>query len=336
VPYSLYVLAIAGRPNISVMNYYKSNTQLLALDGRYLLSATFAVAGDKTSFRELLPSSFSGEESLPQTGGSFYSDIRDEAIALDVLLDADPGNSQIPVMARHVTEKLKQRSWYNTQESAFSFLALGKLARLSAKSTLTAEIRSNNKIVARVSSDAVSLSSKELGENNPVITTRGEGRLYYWWQAEGISAGGTYREEDNFIKVRRKFFDRFGRVINSNGFRQNDLVVVQLTLEKSYSGKLDNIVVTDLLPAGFEIENPRTKEIPGMDWIKDSDTPTQLDVRDDRINLFVDLTRNKQVYYYAVRAVSPGTFRLGPVSADALYNGDYHSYNGGATIRVLP
>ncbi|HZG26358.1 MAG TPA: hypothetical protein VEZ17_17340, partial [Chitinophagaceae bacterium] len=170
----------------------------------------------------------------------------------------------------------------------------------------------------------------------PVITTRGEGRLYYWWQAEGISASGTYREEDNFIKVRRKFFDRFGRVINSNGFRQNDLVVVQLTLEKSYSGKLDNIVVTDLLPAGFEIENPRTKEIPGMDWIKDSDTPTQLDVRDDRINLFVDLTRNKQVYYYAVRAVSPGTFRLGPVSADALYNGDYRSYNGGATIKVLP
>ena len=27
---------------------------------------------------------------MPQTGGSFYSDVRDEAIALNALLDADP------------------------------------------------------------------------------------------------------------------------------------------------------------------------------------------------------------------------------------------------------
>jgi uncharacterized protein YfaS (alpha-2-macroglobulin family) len=89
-----------------------------------------------------------------------------------------------------------------------------------------------------------------------------------------------------------------------------------------------------MLPAGFEIENPRTKEIPGMDWIKDSYTPTALDVRDDRINLFVDLNNMRQTYYYAVRAVSPGLFKQGPVSAEAMYNGEYHSYNGAGTIRV--
>ena len=52
-------------------------------------------------------------------------------------------------------------------------------------------------------------------------------------------------------------------------------------------------MITDLLPAGFEIENPRTKEIPGMDWIKDASTPTALDVRDDRIHFFVDATGSK-------------------------------------------
>jgi hypothetical protein len=72
-----------------------------------------------------------------------------------------------------------------------------------------------------------------------------------------------------------------------------------------------------------------------MDWIKDGDSPTAIDVRDDRINLFVDLNDNKQVYYYAVRAVSPGIYRMGPVSADAMYNGEYHSYNGAGTIKVV-
>jgi alpha-2-macroglobulin len=60
-----------------------------------------------------------------------------------------------------------------------------------------------------------------------------------------------------------------------------------------------------------------------------------LDVRDDRIHLFVDLYNNRQTYYYAVRAVSPGVYRMGPVSADAMYNGEYHSYHGAQTIRVV-
>ena len=63
-----------------------------------------------------------------------------------------------------------------------------------------------------------------------------------------------------------------------------------------------------MLPAGFEIENPRTKDLPGMDWIKNEDSPTALDARDDRLNLFVDLHSMRQVYYYAVRAVSPGIY----------------------------
>jgi hypothetical protein len=72
-----------------------------------------------------------------------------------------------------------------------------------------------------------------------------------------------------------------------------------------------------------------------MDWVKDDASPTALDVRDDRINLFVDLHSMRQVYYYAVRAVSPGIYHMGPVSADAMYNGEYHSYNGAGTVHVI-
>ncbi|HTL08740.1 MAG TPA: MG2 domain-containing protein [Chitinophagaceae bacterium] len=333
--YSLYVLALANRANVSVMNYYKANPALLALDSRYLLSATYAVAGDKTRFRELLPGSFSGEVSVAQTGGSFYSDIRDESIALNTLIDVDPGNAQIPVMAGHIVEKLKQRSWYSTQESAFSFLAMGKLARAANAATVTAKISVNGKTVATLGSANLQLSNKELNSNVVDISTSGQGSLYYWWQSEGISANGSYREEDSYLKVRRKFFDRYGRVITGNSFKQNDLVIVQLSLESAYSGAVENIVLTDLLPAGFEIENPRTKELPGMEWIKDASTPTALDVRDDRINFFVDLYSARQYYYYAVRAVSPGIYKMGPASADAMYNAEYHSYNGGGTIKVL-
>jgi uncharacterized protein YfaS (alpha-2-macroglobulin family) len=159
--------------------------------------------------------------------------------------------------------------------------------------------------------------------------------LYYFWQAEGISTSGAYKEEDSYLKVRKRFYDRNGKPITSNTFKQNDLIIIGISLEKSFNTSVDNVVITDLLPAGFEIENPRTKEIPGMDWIKDAMTPTALDVRDDRIHFFVDAYNNKQTYYYAVRAVSPGNYKMGPVSADAMYNGEYHSYNGAGVVRVV-
>lgn len=335
VAYGLYVLALAGRTNVPAMNYYKSNPSILALDSRYLLAAAYATAGDKKSFAAMLPASFSGEESVPQSGGSYYSDVRDEAISLNALIDVDPGNSQIGIMVKHVGDILKNRQWLNTQERAFAFLALGKHARDANKSTATAELKVNGKVIAKVDGGQWRGDMKALGSTNIEIATQGNGHLYFFWQAEGISASDAYKEEDSYLKVRKRFFDRNGKLITSNTFKQNDLIIIGISLERSFNTPVENIVITDLLPAGFEIENPRTKEIPGMDWIKDGMSPTALDVRDDRIHFFVDANSNKQTYYYAVRAVTPGDFKMGPVSADAMYKGEYHSYNGAGVVRVV-
>jgi len=335
VPYSLYVLALAGKPNVSSMNYYKAHPELLALDGRYLLSAAYAAAGDRRSFSAFLPASFSGEASVPQTGGSLYSEARDEALALNALLEADPGNAQVPVMARHVGERLKgQGRWFNTQERVFSFLALGKLARASSGTDVSAEIRVNGRSVAQVKEGAWKGIKAQLGTGPVEIATKGKGRIYYSWIAEGISSTGAYKEEDSYVRVRRSYFDRNGRPLAGNTFRQNELVIVALTVDRAFGSPIENMVLTDILPAGFEIENPRTRELPGMDWIRNASEPTALDVRDDRIHFFMDLRGDRQVYYYAVRAVSPGVYRQGPASAEAMYRGEIHSYHGGGKVQI--
>jgi len=160
--------------------------------------------------------------------------------------------------------------------------------------------------------------------------------MYYFWESEGISKDGSYREEDNYIKVRKKFYDRYGNPVEGNSFTQNDLVLVELSISKAYDKRIDNVVISDILPAGFEIENPRITVLPsGMEWPHQKSRYDYMDVRDDRINFFVDLYgTNTRYYYYLVRAVSMGTFQLGPVGADAMYNGEYHSYHGGGQIVV--
>lgn len=330
--YSLFVLALSGHPDVSTMNYYKQHPQELALDSRYLLAAAYALAGDRDKYRQLLPTTFAGEIANTEGGGSYASAIRDEALALYVLLSVDPGHAQIGTMASHLNTALRKNSYLNTQERTFALLSLGKLAQQSAKSKATAEVSLAGKVLGTAGEKALSLNHSQLKGGMPEVTANG-GPVYYFYQSEGV-ARGSVKEIDQYVKVRRTYLDRYGRTISGNTFRSNDLIVVKITLENAFDRTIEQMVITDLLPAGFEIENSRVKNIPGMQWITNENTPTHTDIRDDRIHFFTDLGKGTQTYYYAVRAVTPGHYKVGPVSADAMYQGEIHSYNGAGYVKV--
>ncbi|MBO3271566.1 alpha-2-macroglobulin family protein [Hymenobacter defluvii] len=332
--YSLYVLALAGQPDAVALNYYKANRSLLTEDARWVLACTFAVAGNQRSFQQLLPARFApkttGDREL---AGSFSSPIRDEALVLNALLAADADHPQVAPLARQLSRQVQQASWLNTQERAFSLLALGKLARRNAASTVTAALLADGKVVGQFSGKDVSVTNVA---NRPlVLRTQGSGKLYYFWEMEGISPTGRVPEEDKYLRIRREFLNRNGQPVGSTAFKQNDLVVVRLTLQAAeMAGTVENVAITDLLPAGLEIENPRIGAVRDLAWVKDAAQPDYLDVRDDRLNLFTTATAQPKVFYYLARAVSKGTFKLGPVSADAMYNAAYHSYSGAGVVRV--
>ncbi len=340
IPYSLYVLALAGEKPVSIMNYYKAHPELLSLDSKYMLAAAYALTGDKKKFKEILPSSFRGEAANTMFGGSFASRVRDEAIALNVLLEVEPGNAQIPVMGKHVSSYLKERRYLNTQERSFGFLAMGKIAQQAAKSDVKAEIYVNGRKIGTMNNNSVSYAANQLKSGDIVVKTSGKGSVYYYWEIEGISSTGEYKEEDSYIKVRRSYYDRDGKKVYSKIFDQNELILVEIAIENGTQQYIENIAISDLLPAGFEIENPRLTELPsGLEFPNTRSYPTYMDIRDDRINFFINLPRYSsyrpvKYYYYLARAVSKGTFQLGPIGADAMYNGEYHSYHGAGTVRI--
>ena len=74
--------------------------------------------------------------------------------------------------------------------------------------------------------------------------------------------------------------------------------------------------------------------MPDLDWIKDAAGYDYMDIRDDRITFFCTAEPKPKNYYYVVRAVSKGIYHMGPVSADAMYNAEYHSYWGAGSISV--
>ncbi|MDO7887394.1 alpha-2-macroglobulin family protein [Hymenobacter cheonanensis] len=333
ITYSLYVLALSGRQDAVALNYYKANRPLLTPDARFLLACTYALGGQQRAFREVLPTQFTPEKSRRELGDSFASPIRDEALALNALLEADPTNPQVNSIARQLSRQVRLAPYLNTQERAFALLALGKIARKSQASTATATISAGGKTLGQF--DGKDLTVNNVANYQLLLKASGAGALYYFWEAEGISAGGRVREEDSYLKVRRQFLTRTGQPVRAASFRQNDLVVVKLTIQAAdAAGEVKNVAITDLLPAGLEIENPRLGATREIGFVAKADQPDYLDVRDDRLNLFTTATPRPKTFYYLARAVSKGTFKLGPVSADAMYNAEYHSYNGAGVVRV--
>ncbi|SNR68320.1 alpha-2-macroglobulin family protein [Hymenobacter mucosus] len=335
VAYSLYVLALAGRPDAVGLNYYKANRPQLAEDSRYLLAAAFALSGNQRGYQSTVPTRFGAAPNIAgrQLDGAFSSPIRDEALVLNALLAADPANAQVNTLARQLSRQVKQAGWLNTQERSFALLALGKLAKKNAGSTVVASLLADGMAIGNFTGKDLTVSN--VANRQLQLRTSGKGSLYYFWETEGISPTGQVREEDAYLQVRRQFLDRNGNPVGSTSFKQNDLVVVRITIQSAETaGEVKNVAITDLLPAGLEIENPRIGAVRDLTWAKDAAQPDYLDVRDDRINLFTTATPTAKSFYYLCRAVSKGTFKLGPVSADAMYNAEYHSYAGSGVVRV--
>jgi hypothetical protein len=333
--YSLYVLAMAGEGDIATMNYYKARPHLVSEDMRYLLAGSYALMGRWNSYYEIVPNAFKPERTDRLTGGSFDSDIRANAIILNVLLEVEPANKQIPVIIKYLSQNADRM--YSTQERSFAFLALGKAASLNADANVTVDILVDGKSINKFSGKDLTVTDNKLNASNISLKASGKGEVYYFWSAEGVKLNEKVKEEDSYMQVRRTFYSyKSGRLIPDFKFYQGELIVCKIELT-GFDRNAENIVITDLIPAGFEIENPRLNPATELKWIPKNPMYVQyMDIRDDRLLLFADLKRNQtNDFYYLLRVVNQGTYQLPVIGAEAMYDQEYHSFHGAGVVRVL-
>lgn len=332
--YALYVLAMANKADLPTMNYYKARPNLLTNDSRYLLAGAYALLNNWSSYNQIIKDGFIPENTERLSGGSFDSEVRANAVMLNVLLEVDPTNNQIPLMVKHLA-KLTNKI-YNTQETAFALIALGKAAKLQSSSDLKYSISFDGKNYSLLNAKNISLTDEEIKSNSVSIKAEGKGSAYYFWSVEGISKEGKIKEEDSGIKVRRKFYNyRTGAEVANNQFNQGDMILGKIELT-GMSNSVENIVITNIIPAGFEIENPRLQRENQLNSNSANIMPIDyLDIRDDRHFIFTSAQRNKSTeLYFLLRVVNKGEFQLPPISAESMYDPEYHSVNGLGEITV--
>ncbi len=334
--YSLYVLAMAGYPDVATMNYYKAHQELLTSDTRYLLAGAYAYAGKMNIFNEFTEKAIAYEENARSIGDDFDSYIRSNAIMLYVLADIDPQNPKIPELVRFINSNaLEMNKAQSTQDFAFVMLALGKVARGQENSELNLNIYADGKLIKSSQNTDISLNEKEFTMKSISIKATGKGHMHYYFTVSGITKAFV-PDYDRNISIRREYLDYKTKAkIDLNNAVQGQILYCKISVNSPQN--INNVVISNLLPACLEIENPRLPEVNRATFQSDKMIALRnLDIRDDRLYLFADVPNQYREYYFMVRVTNRGTFSVPAISAEAMYApADYASLfgRGKATIK---
>jgi hypothetical protein len=111
------------------------------------------------------------------------------------------------------------------------------------------------------------------------------------------------------------------------------------------TGKIKNInikepLITDWIPAGFEIENPT---IDGVDataslkWLGKRSSTKHTAYRNDRYISALEINDNNSSFKlaYTIRAITKGSFTLPPSSIEDMYQPIYHAFSRFATQKLI-
>ena len=178
-------------------------------------------------------------------------------------------------------------------------------------------------------------STPELLAGDVSIEIEGNGEVQYSWQASGISNDTKLPQQDERLKVRRRYLDKNGEPLDLMSLHQGQLVVAEIRIN-SEDGRVDNIAIEDLLPGGLEIENARLSTSASLPWIKSTVQADYVDIRDDRISLFLSVDESELVYFYTTRAVTVGNFKVPSIRAEAMYDPSRFSIASDSQIKILP
>ncbi len=322
--YALYVLSRAGEAELGVMDFLRERqSSSMTRASRALLAAAYAGVGNRDAVDELAAGLADVERVERDTGRNFRSTVRDRAMLLMALEEADPESAAIPALVERLGRDAK--GIWTTQETAFTLIAIGQLVRRQRdRPPFAGTVWVGDRRLGRFTSDETAVFDGMDGAGAVrIVLDEGyqPGSAFYTLTTRGIPRDAAYRPLAEGLEVERFLLDRDGREIDPDAVRQGDLIVVK-TRVRSVAGPVDNVVVQQLLPSGLEVENARLETTETLPWVTDANlAPDSVDLRDDRVLVFTSLPADSwQTLYSLTRAVAPGSFRLPPVHAEAMYN----------------
>ncbi|MBR1270567.1 alpha-2-macroglobulin family protein [Bradyrhizobium sp. AUGA SZCCT0222] len=335
--YGLYVLARNGAAPIGDLRYL-ADTKLSNLAtpiAKSQLAAALALVGDKARAERVYGAALDALAPKPviEFGRVDYgSALRDAAALVSLASEGNAPRATLTQAVQRVEVARGLTPYTSTQENAWLVLA----SRALSKETMALDIDGSPiKTAAYRSYKAEQMVGKPVK-----ITNTGDAPV----QAVVSVSGSPVTPEpaaSNGFKIERNYFTLDGKPADISKAKQNDrfAVVLKITEAKPEYG---HIMVSDYLPAGLEIDNPRlvsSGDKNTLDWIEDGEEPENTEFRDDRFTAAIDRASDDTAVFtvaYVVRAVSPGKYVLPQAYVEDMYNPSRYGRTGTGTVEVRP
>ncbi len=324
---SLYLLAMAKKPNISEMNLLYDNLNTLSTEAKWQLAAAYKLAGVEDTAKQIA-SKISIE---PDSKYSFYtygSLVRDEAIIANAYKQIYDTNNE--ELLQKISDTLLSKDYLSTQSTGYALYALAMGANL--------ENMNENFMDAtlKIDDQAYTINQNQMqifsfNDEKAIVSANKD--IFVSFGVEGVKASEN-SAFSNKISLDRAFYDEKGNKISPSeiGSGQTFYMRISVSLNEG-ANYVSNIALTQILPSGWEVSNTLLDDNTPS-FIKNSNYDF-IDVRDDKIMWFFGLNKNRTHHFYIkLNAITPGSYTLSGAYAEAMYDDTYRALSESEKVVV--
>jgi uncharacterized protein YfaS (alpha-2-macroglobulin family) len=336
IAYSLYVLARNRMASASDLRYY-ADTKLGEFPSplaRAQLGAALSLYNEHERAARAFNSALEyARDPLSRdfARSDYGSALRDGAAILALVSETTPVPAIQPDLIELVAQELEGSRYTSTQEDAWLLLAARAVQEGNARIRLEVDGAAHEGALS-VSRDGKDLTGRPLVVRNSgsepltaVVTTLAA-------PLQAPAAGG------EGFEITRTYYTLDGEEANLGDVHQNDRFVVVLEINQ-FNDWASQVLVSDLLPGGFEIDNPRlvaSADLEAFDWLGEVEA-AHSEFRDDRFVAAFDRDSGGSGSYtvaYVVRAVTPGRYAHPAANVEDMYRPQLNARTAAGFLEV--
>ena len=327
--YRLYVLALANQAELGAMNRLKEKSNL-DTQTKWRLAAAYALAGRKDVAKEIIASASTVLPSSNYSNDTFGSDTRDLAMIIEtqVLLDDIEGAMKL---SRQLAKDINN-GYMTTQSTAYSLIAMSKLAEKVGSSAMNIEWELNGVKQSTVTGNKVFVELPIKPQENISVNVTNNGGSVIFANLSGMSQPlvEPNNPQSNGLSIQTTFTDKDGRSIDVAKLKQGTEFYATVVVTNKTGRFASDLVLTEIFASGWEIFNERMY---GGDT--QSSGFNYQDIRDDRVYTYFNLSSGYgKTIKIKLQAAYCGRFYLPSVSCEAMYNPEIFARTTGQWVEV--
>ena len=333
--YRLYLLALAGEPELGAMNRMrlkqrKGSNPTIAWN----LAASYYLAGQKEVAKKIATSTQTRVAPYPKGSGAytFGSSLRDEALILQTLSLMND-RAKASELAKTISERLSSKNWLSTQETAQALVAIVKYVGEAGVSTnLAFEYRLKGGAWQKVTQETPLWQLELDGEQATEIEFKNKAKNIAFARliSDGIPSVGEETEKADGLALGIKYVDMNGNTVNPKRMVQGTDFAIEVKVTNTGVYDYNELALNQIFPSGWEIHNTRV-----TGGTAGGDIPEYQDFRDDRVYTFFDLPKGKhKVFRILLNSSYLGRYYLPAISVEAMYDKQVSARKKGQWVEV--